>query len=112
LYYINKNNSKLEKVFFDEILISAGRSPNVKGMGLEIANIDYNDNGIVVNDYLNTSNSSIYAVGDCCFKYQFTHAADFTARLVIRNSLFFGLGKASDLLGINYFNNLVPWFLF
>lgn len=36
------------------------------------------------------STQSIYAVGDCCTKYQFTHAADFMARIVIRNALFFG----------------------
>lgn len=33
---------------------------------------------------------AIYAVGDCCTKFQFTHAADFMARIVIRNALFFG----------------------
>jgi pyruvate/2-oxoglutarate dehydrogenase complex dihydrolipoamide dehydrogenase (E3) component len=49
--------------------------------------------GVAVSDTLLTSNKSIYAVGDCCTKFQFTHVSDFMARLVIRNALFFGNGK-------------------
>lgn len=48
-----------------------------------------------------TSNSKIFAVGDVCSRYQFTHASDFMARLVIRNTLFFGKEKFSSLI--------IPW---
>ena len=57
--------------------------------------------GIQVNDRLQTTNSDVYAVGDVASKYQFTHMADFMARLVIRNALFFGRDKVSSLL--------IPW---
>ena len=59
--------------------------------------------GVGVNDRLRTSNPRIFAVGDICSKYQFTHAADATARLVVANALFFGLGggKVSSLV--------MPW---
>ena len=59
--------------------------------------------GVAVNDRLRTSNPHIFAVGDICSKYQFTHAADATARLVVGNALFFGLGggRASSLV--------MPW---
>ncbi|MDQ3521052.1 MAG: FAD-containing oxidoreductase, partial [Gemmatimonadota bacterium] len=57
--------------------------------------------GVEVDDRLRTSNSQIYAVGDVASRYQFTHAADAQARLVVRNALFWGRGKASDLV--------IPW---
>ena len=87
---------------FDEILISIGRQPNVEGLNLEAAGVDYHErNGVTVNDYLQTTNKNIYAAGDICFPYQFTHTADFLARNVIRNSLFMGRAKASSLV--------IPW---
>lgn len=55
--------------------------------------------GVVVKDKLQTTNPDIYAVGDVASKYQFTHMADFMARLVIKNALFFGRDKVSDLPG-------------
>jgi len=67
--------------------------------------VEYDERqGIRVSDHLVTTNSSIYAVGDCCTKYQFTHVADFMARIVIRNALFFGRAKFSALL--------IPWATF
>ena len=44
--------------------------------------------GIKINDYLQTTNPSVYAAGDVCFPYKFTHIADATARIVIQNALF------------------------
>mmetsp|Transcript_54239 Transcript_54239/g.63380 ORF Transcript_54239/g.63380 Transcript_54239/m.63380 type:complete len:178 (-) Transcript_54239:366-899(-) len=40
----------------------------------------------------------VFGVGDCCSAFKFTHAADFMARMVIRNALFFGSAKMSDLI--------------
>jgi len=50
---------------------------------------------------MQTTNSRIYAAGDICSPYQFTHAADFMARMVIQNALFMGRKKSSDLI--------IPW---
>jgi len=87
---------------FDALLIATGRKPSVFGMGLESAEVEYDAGiGVVVNDRLQTTNPDIYAVGDVASKYQFTHMADFMARLVIKNALFFGRDKVSDLL--------IPW---
>jgi pyruvate/2-oxoglutarate dehydrogenase complex dihydrolipoamide dehydrogenase (E3) component len=84
----------------DALLVTAGRRPNVTGLDLELARVRYDEvKGLVVNDHLQTTNPRIYGVGDCCdtaFKY--THAADFMARMVIRNALFFGSEKLSSLL--------------
>jgi pyruvate/2-oxoglutarate dehydrogenase complex dihydrolipoamide dehydrogenase (E3) component len=85
----------------DRILVAVGRAPNVEGLGLEAAGVAYSNKGVQVNDRLQTSRPHIFAAGDICSPYQFTHAADFMARTVIRNALFFGRAKASALT--------IPW---
>jgi len=82
----------------DALLIAAGRAANVEELQLGRAGIAYTDKGVTVDDRLRTSNDSVYAVGDVCSTLQFTHAADFQARMVIQNALFFGRGKQSDLV--------------
>ena len=87
---------------FDALLVAAGRKPNVNGMGLENVDVEFDPReGVKVDDNLRTTNPNIFAVGDVASKYQFTHMADFMARIAIRNALFFGKDKVSQLL--------VPW---
>lgn len=82
-----------------QILLAIGRAPNVKDVGLEAAGVDFDPRkGVIVDDRLRTSNKRIFAAGDVASKYKFTHAADFLARTVLRNALFFGRAKASDLV--------------
>jgi pyruvate/2-oxoglutarate dehydrogenase complex dihydrolipoamide dehydrogenase (E3) component len=88
----------------DEILIGAGRAPNVEGLDLEAAGVEYEagkGRGVLVNDRLQTTNRRIYAAGDICLPYQFTHLAEAAARIVIQNALFFGRKKLSALT--------IPW---
>jgi len=50
----------------DTILFATGRAPNVLGMGLEEAGVEYSvGDGIYANPKMQTSNSDIYTVGDC-----------------------------------------------
>ena len=96
---LEKDKGEDTTLLFDGLLIAAGRRPNVTGMDLELAKVEYDTKkGLLVNDKLQTTNSRIFGVGDCCSEFKFTHAADFMARTVIRNALFFGKGKMSDLL--------------
>jgi len=89
------------EVGVDEILVGVGRAPNVS-LNLEAAHVEYDKRlGVKVDDRLRTTNKRIYAAGDVCSKYQFTHVADALARIVIQNALFFGRAKASSLV--------VPW---
>jgi len=90
-------HGKQESVAVDELLVAVGRAPNVEGMNLEKVGVDYGRHGIKVSDNLRTTNPRIYAAGDICMKWKFTHAADFAARIVIQNSLFFGRKKLSTL---------------
>lgn len=69
----------------DALLIAAGRVPNVEGLDLEAAGVDYGKQGVNVNAYLQTSARHIYSAGDIAGPYQFTHTADAQARVVIRN---------------------------
>lgn len=85
----------------DRLLIAVGRAPNVEGLGLGVAGVEHNRFGVVVNDKLQTANKRIYAAGDICSAFKFTHAADFMARTVIRNALFGGNAKVSSLI--------IPW---
>jgi pyruvate/2-oxoglutarate dehydrogenase complex dihydrolipoamide dehydrogenase (E3) component len=86
----------LQTLVVDEILVGAGRSPNVEGLNLAAVGVQYDRRGVVVNDYLQTTHPRIYAAGDICMNWKFTHAADAAARIVIKNTLFapFGLGRS------------------
>lgn len=84
-------------VICDQLLVAVGRKPNVEGLGLEAAGVDADRHGVQVDDRMRTSNPRIYAAGDVASKYQFTHAADAQARIVLQNALFFGRKKASSL---------------
>ena len=85
----------------DAILVGVGRAPNVEGLGLETVGVQYDARGIKVDDRLRTTNPRIFAAGDVCPGYKFTHNSDFQARIVIQNALFFGRAKASALV--------IPW---
>jgi len=95
---VTDDGAGAKEIVADEILIGAGRAPAVEGLNLEAAGIEYDHTaGVKVNDYLQTTNPHIYAAGDVATPYKFTHIADATARIVIRNALFFGRAKASAL---------------
>jgi pyruvate/2-oxoglutarate dehydrogenase complex dihydrolipoamide dehydrogenase (E3) component len=85
----------------DAILVGVGRAPNLDGLGLEKAGIRFDRSGVTVSDTLQTSNPNVYAAGDICFPYKFTHTADALARILIANALFMGRQKASALT--------IPW---
>jgi rSAM/selenodomain-associated transferase 1 len=82
----------------DEILVAVGRAPNVEGLELGKAGVAYGHNGVQVDDRLRTTNRRVYAAGDVCSAYEFTHAIDAMARVVLQNALFFGRKKASALV--------------
>ena len=89
-------------VVTDEILIGAGRAPNVEKLNLEGVGVAYDPRkGVEVDDFLRTANPRIYAAGDVCQAHKFTHAADAAARIVIQNALFRGRKRYSALT--------IPW---
>lgn len=104
MVYFEGGDGAAGEIEVDEILVGAGRAPNVEGLDLEAAGVGYEagkGRGVLVNDRLRTSNRRIYAAGDVCLPYQFTHLADAAARLVLQNALFFGRKRLSALT--------IPW---
>jgi pyruvate/2-oxoglutarate dehydrogenase complex dihydrolipoamide dehydrogenase (E3) component len=85
----------------DQLLIAAGRAPNVEPLELAAAGVAFNAAGVVVDDRLRTTNHRVFAAGDVCSTFKYTHAADALARIVIQNALFFGRKRASALV--------IPW---
>jgi pyruvate/2-oxoglutarate dehydrogenase complex dihydrolipoamide dehydrogenase (E3) component len=95
-------DERLEELVVDEILVGAGRAPNVDGLGLESVGVAYDlRRGVKVDDRLRTTNRRIYAAGDVCMDWKFTHAADAAAKIVVQNALFLGRKKLSSLV--------MPW---
>ncbi len=95
-------NDRESQISGDELLVGIGRTPNLDGLGLEAVGVSsHPQHGVEVDDRLRTTNRNIFAAGDVCSKYKFTHSADFLARIVIQNALFLGRAKASKLI--------IPW---
>lgn len=91
-----------ETIAVDEIVCALGRLPNIEGLDLDKVGVETDPRiGVIVNNKLQTANPKIYAAGDICFPYKFTHTADAQARIVIQNALFMGRGKTDGLV--------IPW---
>ncbi|BDR58799.1 glutathione reductase [Xylocopilactobacillus apicola] len=71
------------------ILNATGRVPNVEKLNLEAAGIKSSPAGIEVNDHLETSCASVYAIGDCLAKKlpKLTPVAEFEGNYVASNIL-------------------------
>jgi pyruvate/2-oxoglutarate dehydrogenase complex dihydrolipoamide dehydrogenase (E3) component len=94
-----------ERVAGSHLLVAAGRVPNVEGLGLEEAGIEFTRDGIVVDRSLRTTNRRVYAIGDTAAGgMMFTHVANYHAGLVIRHALF--------RLWVKVRYNAIPWVTF
>jgi pyruvate/2-oxoglutarate dehydrogenase complex dihydrolipoamide dehydrogenase (E3) component len=72
----------------EQLLVATGRAPNVNGLGLEAAGVEFDRRGVKINEYMQSSNPKVYAVGDVASKYQFTHMAGTMASMVVDNIVF------------------------
>ena len=88
----------------DAVLMATGRSPAVDGLNLRAAGVDHDGRGIGVDEWLRTSNRRIYAAGDVCSQFKFTHVADAMARIVVQNAFFPRRRRVSALA--------IPWSTF
>ena len=99
-------DGKAFEIEVDEILAAAGRRPNLDGLGLENAGVEFDSKRIKTNSYLQTSAKHIFAAGDVTGNYQFTHMADYEAQVVIQNAFVpFPFRKKTDF-------RVVPWATF
>lgn len=100
-----KQGEQLVEFEADEILLAAGRQPNVDGLNLDAVGIAFTAQGIKVNKYLQTSRANIFALGDVIGGYLFTHLAAYQAGVAVRNALL-PLGKKK----VDY--RVLPWCTF
>lgn len=100
-----QSQDKETAIVVDEILISTGRKPKLESLNLDAVGVKHDlKKGVLVNDFMQTSNPKIYAAGDICMDWKFTHTADAAARIVIQNALFLGRKKLSSLT--------MPWCIY
>lgn len=93
-----------EAIEIDEILVCAGQQPNVESLNLEAVGVKWNRRRLALNEKLQTTNPRIYACGDAIGGYQFTHIADYEAKIALKNALFFPAFK------VDY--RSIPWAIF
>jgi pyruvate/2-oxoglutarate dehydrogenase complex dihydrolipoamide dehydrogenase (E3) component len=86
------------------LLVASGRTPNVDGLDLEKAGVQYSAKGIPVDDQLRTNVKHIFAAGDVAGGYQFTHFAGWQGFQAVRNALLPGHSSG--------FTDVVPWVTF
>jgi len=87
------------------LFVALGRAPNVAGLGLEEAGVEYDDgHGIQTNEYLQTTAENIYACGDVATKAKFTHVAGYQAGVCVEN-IMGGNHVVNDL-------SVLPWAIF
>lgn len=99
-----KDSKTPHKLSVDQLFIAIGRVPNINGLNLEAAGIEYTRHGVAVNDALETSVPHIFAVGDVAARAKFSHVANFQSELVVRN-LLNGEKRKNDL-------SVLPWAIF
>lgn len=97
-----KTDSGEEHLSGSHLLLAVGRKPNLDGLGLENAKVEFGRGGINVDSGLITSNRKVFAIGDCTGGYQFTHVANYHAGIVIRRALF-------QMFTAKVNNNTIPW---
>lgn len=82
---IELNDGGKMTVEFDAVFVAVGRELHLDSLGLQNANIKMADRKIVVNEYLQTTNSNVFVCGDVAGDLQFSHAAEFHARILLNN---------------------------
>jgi pyruvate/2-oxoglutarate dehydrogenase complex dihydrolipoamide dehydrogenase (E3) component len=89
----------------EAVLVAAGRVPNVRGLGLESIGVTADlRRGVHVDDSFQSAVPNIYACGDCATPFKFTHAADWQARIAVRNML---LGRQLPAAACGGLSNLL-----
>jgi dihydrolipoamide dehydrogenase len=73
-----------ESVEADAVLLAIGRKPNIDGLGLEAAGVEFDRFGVKVSDTLRTNIPSIYAIGDLNGKSQLAHSASRMGEVAVK----------------------------
>jgi len=103
---VESNQGGKRTIMCDELLVSTGVRSNADTLSMENAGVTLDQRGwIPTNEYLETSQRHIYAIGDINGKHQFRHKANYEAQ-VLANNLF----KAAEKTAVDY--SAVPCAIF
>jgi dihydrolipoamide dehydrogenase len=97
--YTTKNGEE-KSVNADLVLMSVGRSPNLSGMGLDEAGLDFDRIGIKTDDQQRTNLPNVFAIGDVTGKSQLAHSATRMGEVALNTIL----GKKD-----RFRTNAIPW---
>lgn len=90
----------------DEVMAATGRKPNVEGLGLDVAGVEFDSRkGLVVDSHLRTTAPHIFGAGDVASPFAFTHVAEYLSGIALGNALFPLVKRTVDL-------RVVPWTTF
>lgn len=101
---IEQGEDNKSKLVVDKLFVAIGRVPNLGGLNLEAAGIEYTRHGITVNEKMQSNVAHICAVGDVASRAKFSHVANYQAERVVRNMLI-GQNNIMDLTAL-------PWAIF
>ncbi len=82
-----EKNGQRQTLQASEILLAIGRTPNIQGLGLDEAGVEYDKRRVLVNAFMQTSQKHIYAVGDVVGPYQFSHMANVQGIQAVQNAV-------------------------
>lgn len=97
-------NGQLIEITAEHIFVALGRTPNTAGLQLEKAGVTFSGQGILVNEFLQTTAPNIYACGDVASPAKFTHMASYQAEICVENILTGNSVKNDD--------SIIPWAIF
>ena len=100
-FVIVEQEDRPQEIACEAVVVGVGRVPNTEGLNLEAAGVRYDKTGVLINDRLQTSHPCIYAAGDICSPFKFTHTANALGRMAMINAFFWGRHRMSRLI--------VPW---
>jgi mycothione reductase len=83
----DRKNSEEKGVIAEEILVATGRNPNTDILRPEKSGVLVEKGWIKVNEYLETTQPGIWALGDALGRYMFKHIANYEAEIVYQNAI-------------------------
>jgi pyruvate/2-oxoglutarate dehydrogenase complex dihydrolipoamide dehydrogenase (E3) component len=98
---IRAGGGEVRRLKADAILVALGREANLGGLGLARIGVEFDRNGLKLDERLRTTQKHIYGAGDVTGTHQFTHAAGYEGGIVLTNAIFRLPRK------VNY--GLLPW---
>ncbi len=88
-----------EAVTGSHLLLAVGRKPSLHGLGLDAAGVAAGVDGVTVDRRRRTSNSAVFAIGDCRAGPRLTHAAGYEGTVAAMN-IALGLPAAADFAAL------------